>query len=183
MSVFRATLRGTTHTFPDLRTLLAKATPARSGDELAGLAAANAVERVTAQHALADVPLTQFLTEPVVPYETDEVTRLILDTHDRTAFAPVADLTVGAFRDWLLRYETDAAMLTALASHSAGLDFRVGCLVFFLFGGGSLGKPSIIPFFELRPVGAHGGQKIAGQFFEQRDITPGDFHQGLVIIH
>ena len=111
----RVTLRGTTYVFPDLRTLLAKATPARSGDELAGLAAASAVERVAAQHALAEVPLAQFLTEPVVPYETDEVTRLILDTHDRAAFAPVADLTVGALRDWLLRYETDAVTLTALA--------------------------------------------------------------------
>ena len=115
MPSYRATLRGSTHTFPDLRTLLAKASPARSGDELAGLAAADAVERVAAQHALAAVPLAQFLAEPVVPYETDEVTRLILDTHDRAAFAPVADLTVGAFRDWLLRYETEAATLSALA--------------------------------------------------------------------
>jgi ethanolamine ammonia-lyase large subunit len=115
MAVYRTTLRGVTHTFPDLRTLLAKASPARSGDELAGLAAASALERVAAQHALAEVPLAQFLAEPVVPYETDEVTRLIFDTHDRTALAPVAALTVGAFRDWLLRYETDTATLTALA--------------------------------------------------------------------
>jgi len=115
MPAYRTTLRGTTHVFADLRTLLAKATPARSGDELAGLAAASAAERVAAQYALADVPLAQFLTEPVVPYETDEVTRLILDTHDRAAFAPIANLTVGALRDWLLRYETDTATLTALA--------------------------------------------------------------------
>jgi ethanolamine ammonia-lyase large subunit len=115
MPAYRATLRGTTHVFPDLRTLLAKATPARSGDELAGLAANDAVERVAAQYALSEVPLAQFLTETVVPYETDEVTRLILDTHDRAAFAPVANLTVGAFRNWLLRYETDAAALSALA--------------------------------------------------------------------
>jgi ethanolamine ammonia-lyase large subunit len=115
MPVYRATLRRSTHTFPDLRTLLAKASPARSGDELAGLAATSAGERLAAQHALADVPLAEFLAEPVVPYETDEVTRLILDTHDRAAFAPVAALTVGAFRDWLLRYETDTATLTALA--------------------------------------------------------------------
>jgi ethanolamine ammonia-lyase large subunit len=115
MPVYRATLRGTTHTFADLRTLLARASPDRSGDELAGLAAANAVERVAARHALAEVPLAQFLTEPVVPYETDEVTRLICDTHEAAAFAPVAGLTVGAFRDWLLRYETDTAALTALA--------------------------------------------------------------------
>jgi ethanolamine ammonia-lyase large subunit len=115
MPDYRATLRGYTHRFPDLRTLLAKASPARSGDELAGLAANSAVERVAAQHALAEVPLAQFLVEPVVPYETDEVTRLIFDTHDRAAFAPVADLTVGALRDWLLRYETDTPTLTALA--------------------------------------------------------------------
>ena len=115
MAVYRSTLHGVTHTFPDLRTLLAKASPARSGDELAGIAARSALERVAAQHALAEVPLAQFLAEPVVPYETDEVTRLILDTHDRAAFAPVAALTVGAFRDWLLRYETDTTALTALA--------------------------------------------------------------------
>ena len=115
MASYRATLRGVTQVFPDLRTLLAKATPRRSGDELAGLAAASAVERVAAQHALADVPLSRFLEEPVVPYETDEVTRLIFDTHDKTAFAQVSDLSVGQFRDWLLRYETTAAELTALA--------------------------------------------------------------------
>ena len=115
MPDYRATLRGTTHFFPDLRTLLARASPARSGDELAGLAAPSAVERIAAQHALADVPLAQFLAEPLVPYETDEVTRLILDSHDRSAFGPVAGLTVGAFRDWLLRYETDAATLASLS--------------------------------------------------------------------
>lgn len=94
---------------------MAKATPRRSGDELAGLAAASAEERAAAQQCLADVPLTQFLTELLVPYEADEITRLIVDTHDVAAFAPVAALTVGAFRDWLLRYETDSLALTALA--------------------------------------------------------------------
>ncbi len=115
MPAYRVTLRGASHSFPDLRTLLTKATPARSGDELAGVAATSALERVAAQHALAAVPLADFLTEPVVPYEADEVTRLLVDSHDRAAFAPVAHLTVGEFRDWLLRYETDAATLTALA--------------------------------------------------------------------
>jgi ethanolamine ammonia-lyase large subunit len=105
-----------THEFDSLRELLAKATPRRSGDELAGVAAASAEERVAAQRCLADVPLQLFLQEPLVPYETDEVTRLIVDTHDRAAFAPVALLTVGQFREWLLRYETDSAALTALAS-------------------------------------------------------------------
>jgi len=94
---------------------MAKATPHRSGDELAGLAASSAEERVAAQLCLSEVPLAHFLEELLIPYETDEVTRLIVDTHDATAFAPVAGLTVGAFREWLLRYETDAHSLAALA--------------------------------------------------------------------
>ena len=96
--------------------LLAKASPYRSGDVLAGVAAASAAERAVAQHLLADVPLATFLDEPVVGYEKDEVTRLILDGHDAAAFDAVRSLTVGAFRDWLLAYETDAATLASLAS-------------------------------------------------------------------
>lgn len=115
MPSHRVTLRGTTYTFPDLRTVLAKATPLRSGDELTGLAASSAIERVAAQHVLAEIPLAHFLTEHVVPYETDEVTRLIVDSHDAAAFAPLRDLSVGQFRDWLLRYETTTAELTSLA--------------------------------------------------------------------
>lgn len=99
----------------DLRTLLAKASPLRSGDVLAGIAAESAEERVRAQMALADVPLARFLDEPVVPYEEDEVTRLIIDTHDAAAFAPVRHLTVGGFRDWLLSHEATAEVLRALA--------------------------------------------------------------------
>ncbi|MEO8027379.1 MAG: ethanolamine ammonia-lyase subunit EutB [Bryobacteraceae bacterium] len=99
----------------DLRTLLAKATPARSGDALAGLAAASEEERVRAQMALADVPLRRFLAEAVVPYETDDVTRLIMDTHNAEAFEPVASLTVGEFREWLLGDEADTAALQTLA--------------------------------------------------------------------
>ena len=106
------TLAGTRYVFDDLRTLLARATPFRSGDDLAGIAAASAAERVAAQMVLADVPLATILAEPVVPYETDEVTRLIIDSHDATAFAPVASLTVGAFREFLLAAEPEA--LTAL---------------------------------------------------------------------
>ncbi len=102
------TLAGTRYVFDDLRTLLARATPFRSGDALAGLAAASAAERVAAQMALADVPLATILAEPVVPYETDEVTRLIIDSHDATAFAPVASLTVGSFREFLLAAEPHA---------------------------------------------------------------------------
>lgn len=94
---------------------MAKATPRRAGDELAGLAARSAEERVAAQQLLADLPLSAFLQSPLIPYEIDAVTRLILDEHDRNAFAPVADLTVGAFREWLLAYDTDSARLTALA--------------------------------------------------------------------
>ncbi len=100
--------------FPDLRTLLARATPSRSGDALAGIAAASASERVAAQLALADLPLRAILDNPVIPYESDEVTRLICDTHDAAAFAPVAALTVGGFRDWLLGEAADEAALTAL---------------------------------------------------------------------
>jgi ethanolamine ammonia-lyase large subunit len=103
------------HQFDSLRELMAKATPRRSGDELAGLAASCAEERVAAQSCLAELPLTQFLDELIVPYETDEVTRLIIDHHDAAAFASIADLTVGQFREWLLQYETDSATLARTA--------------------------------------------------------------------
>ena len=115
MPGYAHTVGAVTYRFPDLRTLLAKATPARAGDSLAGLAAATAEERVAAQMALAEVPLAAFLSEPAVPYETDEVTRIVLDRHDAAAFAPIAHLTVGDFRDWLLAYETDTAVLGRIA--------------------------------------------------------------------
>jgi ethanolamine ammonia-lyase large subunit len=108
-------LAGHHHSFRDLRTLLAKATPHRSGDALAGVAAESAEERVAAQYLLADLPLAHFLEDPLIPYEDDEVTRLILDRHNATAFAPVAGLSVGEFRDWLLAYETTAETLAAVA--------------------------------------------------------------------
>ena len=101
--------------FADLRTLLSRASPPRSGDRLAGLAAASEAERVAARCALADVPLARFLAEAVVPYEADEVTRLIVDAHDTAAFAPVRHLTVGGFRDWLLSPHADERALAALA--------------------------------------------------------------------
>ena len=110
-----ATVGSTRWTFPDLKALLAKASPLRAGDALAGVAAASAVERVAAQMALADLPLSAFLAEDLVPYGEDEVTRLIFDTHSREAFAPISHLTVGGFREWLLAYERDAAELAALA--------------------------------------------------------------------
>ncbi|NOG71441.1 ethanolamine ammonia-lyase subunit EutB [Roseicella sp. DB1501] len=111
---FAQAVGGTRYLFPDLRTLLARATPLRSGDVLAGLAAGSAQERVAAQRALADLPLRHFLDEAVIPYEEDEVTRLILDRHDAGAFAPVAPLTVGGFRDWLLSEAASPAVLAAL---------------------------------------------------------------------
>lgn len=101
--------------FDDLKDLLAKASPARSGDALAGVAAASAVERMAARMCLADVPLSRFLHEPVIPYETDEVTRLIVDRHDAAAFSQVGATTVGDFRDWLLDDATDSAALARVA--------------------------------------------------------------------
>ena len=115
---YRKTIDSTSYVFEGLRDLLAKASPPRSGDRLAGLAAGSAQEMIAARIALADVPLPQFLNESVIPYEDDEVTRLIVDTHDENAFAPVASLTVGAFRDWLL---SDAATGVVLARLARGL--------------------------------------------------------------
>ncbi|MDX2308439.1 MAG: ethanolamine ammonia-lyase subunit EutB [Hyphomicrobium sp.] len=106
------------YVFRDLKDLMAKATPLRSGDQLAGVAAANDEERAAAQLALADLPLRTFLEEMIVPYETDEVTRLIIDSHDQAAFRAIAHLTVGGFRDWLL---SDAATSEALSALSPGL--------------------------------------------------------------
>ena len=104
-----------TYGFRDLKDLLAKATPLRSGDVLAGVAAATDEERVVAQMALAELPLSRLLTDVVVPYEDDEVTRLIIDGHDAAAFVPVSHLTVGDFRNWLLSDGVDSAVLAAAA--------------------------------------------------------------------
>jgi len=109
------TLRNHSYCFADLRDVMAKASPLRSGDVLAGLAAGSARERAAAQTLLADLPLTRFLDQPLIPYEADEVTRLIVDDFDAGAFAPVRDLTVGQFREWLLAYETTAEKLQSLA--------------------------------------------------------------------
>ena len=113
--MYSATIGTRRYAFPELKTLLAKASPLHSGDQLAGVSAETGEERVAAQFALADLPLATFLNEPIVPYETDEVTRLIIDTHDRTAFAPIAHLTVGGFRDWLLSDDATTSALAALA--------------------------------------------------------------------
>ena len=95
---------------------MGRATPLRSGDQLSGVAAKSAEERAAAQICLADVPLKHFLSELLIPYESDSVTRLIIDTHRTEAFAPVSGLTVGEFRDWLLAYETGTEDLKGLAS-------------------------------------------------------------------
>ena len=113
--VYRHAIGNTSYVFDDLRELLAKATPPRSGDRLAGIAAESAEQMVAARIALADVPLKQFLHETVIPYEDDEVTRLIVDTHDRPAFAAISSLTVGSFRDWLLSGAATTDVLKRIA--------------------------------------------------------------------
>jgi ethanolamine ammonia-lyase large subunit len=115
MPAYHFALGGERHVFANLVGLMAAASPRRSGDELAGIAAAGDAARAAARFCLADLPLKTFLNEAVVPYEADEVTRLIIDSHDASAFAPIAHLTVGGFRDWLLSYQADTAALTALA--------------------------------------------------------------------
>jgi ethanolamine ammonia-lyase large subunit len=124
--MYNAIIGGERYAFADIKTLLAKASPVRSGDALAGIAAQSGEERVAAQFALADLPLAAFLNEPVVDYEIDEVTRLIIDTHDHAAFAPVAHLTVGGLRDWLL---SDAATTEALAALAKGLTPEMAAAV------------------------------------------------------
>ena len=115
MPSYASSLNGTRYRFDDLKALLACASPLRSGDQLAGIAAEHDEQRVAARLALADLPLRGFLSETVVPYEQDEVTRLILDSHDAAAFAPVAHLTVGGLRDWLLSYDATSEALKRLA--------------------------------------------------------------------
>ncbi len=124
--MYATTLGGTRHTFPDLKAVMAAATPFRSGDALAGIAAESDEQRVAARYILADLPLTTFLNEALIPYERDEVTRLILDGHDAAAFAPVASMTVGQFREWLL---SDAADQPALAALAPGLTPEMAAAV------------------------------------------------------
>jgi ethanolamine ammonia-lyase large subunit len=112
--MFGTALAGTTHTFPDLRTLLARASPDRAGDRLAGLGAESQQARVAARIVLADVPLKRFLAEPLIDPETDEISRLIFDQHDANAFARVASFTTGEFRDFLLSDDADTQALAAL---------------------------------------------------------------------
>ena len=120
------TLGSKTYQFRDLAELMAKATPARSGDRLAGVIALSAEERAVAQMTLADVPLTTFLNDVLIPYESDEITRLIIDEHDDKAFAPIAHLTVGDFRNWLL---SDHATPSVLASIRMGVTPEMAAAV------------------------------------------------------
>lgn len=119
--IVTATVNGRSYQFDSLTDLMAKATPRRSGDELAGCAAESEAERAAAQRGLAEVELATFLTEMVVPYESDEVTRLIIDSHDAAAFAPVSHLSVGGFRDWLLEVAARPDASTVLAAVAGGL--------------------------------------------------------------
>jgi len=113
---YKTTIRNKNYVFDDLKTLLAKASPYRSGDALAGLAADSYEERIAAQMVLADVPLKIFLNETIIPYESDEVTRLIIDTHDKNLFQRVSHFTVGELRDWLLSDDADTLTLQELGN-------------------------------------------------------------------
>jgi ethanolamine ammonia-lyase large subunit len=124
--IYRQAIAAHSYIFHDVRDLLAKATPPRSGDRLAGIAAETAEEMIAARMALADLPLKQFLEETVVPYEDDDVTRLIIDSHDAAGFAAISSLTVGAFRDWLL---SDAATAATLAQAARGITPEMAAAV------------------------------------------------------
>src|ERR1700752_4294802 len=124
--VYRHVIDATSYVFEGLRDLLAKATPPRSGDRLAGIAAETSEQMIAARIGLAGPPLSQLLTEAVSPYEDDEVTRLILDSHDGAAFAPVAAMTVGEFRDYLL---SDAATTEGLKRLSRGITPEMAAAV------------------------------------------------------
>src|ERR1700749_4955849 len=124
--VYRHTIDATAYVFDDLRDLLAKATPPRSGDRLAGIAAETAAQMIAARVGVGDVPLKQFLHETVIPYEDDEITRLIVDTHDSSAFAAISSLTVGAFRDWLL---SDAPTTAVLGNLARGISPKMAAAV------------------------------------------------------
>ena len=124
--IHRQVIGATSYVFDGLRDLLAKAAPPRSGDRLAGVAAESAEQMIAARMALADVPLRQFLNEAVIPYEDDEVTRLIIDSHDAVGFAAISSLTVGGFRDWLL---SDAATGEMLAKIARGITPEMAAAV------------------------------------------------------
>ena len=124
--MYRTSIGNISYVFDSLKEVMAKASPSRSGDDLAGISASTMEERVAAKIVLADVPLKRFLEEPLIPYETDEVTRLIIDTHDAEAFAPVSHLTVGEFRNWLL---AEGATTETLANLAPGITPEMAAAV------------------------------------------------------
>jgi ethanolamine ammonia-lyase large subunit len=173
--IYRHAIDATSYVFDDLRDLLAKATPPRSGDRLAGLAAGSAEQMIAARIALADVPLRQFLQETVVPYEDDEITRLILDTHDERAFAAISSLTVGAFRDWLL---SDAATSDVLKKLSRGITPEMAAAVSKLMRNQDLilvAKKSLVTSAFRNTIGLRGRMSVRLQpnhpFDDARGIT------------
>ncbi|KUJ75549.1 ethanolamine ammonia-lyase [Thiomicrospira sp. XS5] len=173
MAQYHYTLGQLVYRFDDLKDLMAKATPLRSGDVLAQVAAKTEEERMAARFALAELPLKTFLNEAVVPYESDEVTRLIMDDWDETAFEPIAHLTVGDFRDWLLDYDTDAA---ALAAVEAGLTPEMVAAVSKLMRNQDLilvaSKKEVVTRFR-NTIGLKGGLSTRLQPNHPTDSTQG----------
>jgi ethanolamine ammonia-lyase large subunit len=106
--MYRTIFGNKSYNFPDLKSVLAKASPSRSGDDLAGISAGSAEERVAAKMALAEIPLSEFVSKEIIPYDQDEITRLIQDSHDKVAFQDISHFTVGDFRDYLLTEECDS---------------------------------------------------------------------------
>ncbi len=114
--MYKQALDTITYSFRDLKDLLAKASPARSGDDLAEIGATSYQERIAAQYCLSELPLDRFLNEALIPYEDDEVTRLIIDTHNKDSFGSISGWTVGQLRDWLLSEEANADWIRSIAS-------------------------------------------------------------------
>ncbi len=114
--LLRTKLHGKTYEFPDIRLLMGKANEEKSGDQLAGVAADSAAERVAARLVLAELPLWVLRENPAVPYEQDEVTRVIRDAVDAQVYTEIKDWTVGAFREWLLSDNTTSEMITRVST-------------------------------------------------------------------
>ena len=171
--IYRHVIDATAYVFDDLRDLLAKATPPRSGDRLAGLSADSAEHMIAARMALADVPLTQFLQETVIAYEDDEVTRLIVDSHDAPAFAAISSLTVGSFRDWLL---SDAATGEVLRKLSRGITPEMAAAVSKLMRNQDLilvAKKCQVTSAFRNTIGLHGRMSVRLQPNHPFDDTKG----------
>jgi ethanolamine ammonia-lyase large subunit len=173
--IYRQAIDATSYLFDDLRDLLAKATPPRSGDRLAGIAADSAERMIAARMALANVPLKQFLNEAVIAYEDDEITRLIMDSHDAASFAPISSLTVGGFRDWLL---SDVATSETLQKVARGITPEMAAAVSKLMRNQDLilvAKKSTVTTRFRNTIGLHGRMSTRLQpnhpFDDARGIT------------